>query len=83
MVKHLPKIAREDDARKCCLCRCFGCCNDNWQKVRGFFLSFMSGFPSYGGSSDQTSLIGCMLASSYPPPPPPPLVCLYVKYVLL
>ncbi|XP_023000142.1 phospholipase D zeta 1 isoform X1 [Cucurbita maxima] len=33
MVKHLPKIAREDDARKCCLCRCFGCCNDNWQKV--------------------------------------------------
>ncbi|KAG7013656.1 Phospholipase D zeta 1 [Cucurbita argyrosperma subsp. argyrosperma] len=33
MVKHLPKIAKEDDARKCCLCLRFGCCNDNWQKV--------------------------------------------------
>ncbi|KAL5538484.1 hypothetical protein UlMin_044638 [Ulmus minor] len=33
MVKHLPKIPRDDDARKCCACSWFNCCNDNWQKV--------------------------------------------------
>ncbi|KAL0538012.1 hypothetical protein IC582_027006 [Cucumis melo] len=33
MVKHLPKIPKQDDSRKCCLCPWFSCCNDNWQKV--------------------------------------------------
>ncbi|KAF8392647.1 hypothetical protein HHK36_022996 [Tetracentron sinense] len=33
MVKHLQKIPKEDDARKCCACHWFSCCNDNWQKV--------------------------------------------------
>ncbi|KAK2394906.1 phospholipase D P1 [Trifolium repens] len=33
MVKHLPKIKKDDDSRKCCLSDCFNCCNDNWQKV--------------------------------------------------
>ncbi|XP_031397086.1 phospholipase D zeta 1 isoform X1 [Punica granatum] len=33
MVKHLPKIPRPDDSRKCCSCGWFSCCNDNWQKV--------------------------------------------------
>ncbi|KAK4755658.1 hypothetical protein SAY87_009415 [Trapa incisa] len=33
MVKHLPKIPRPDDSRKCCLCGWFSCCNDSWQKV--------------------------------------------------
>ncbi|KAJ8766839.1 hypothetical protein K2173_009098 [Erythroxylum novogranatense] len=33
MVRHLPKIPREDDSKKCCACTWFGCCNDNWQKV--------------------------------------------------
>lgn len=33
MVKHLPKIVKEDDTRKCCACHWFDCCNDNWQKV--------------------------------------------------
>lgn len=33
MVKHLPKIPKEDDTRKCCPCPWFSCCNDNWQKV--------------------------------------------------
>ncbi|XP_062175862.1 phospholipase D zeta 1 isoform X2 [Alnus glutinosa] len=34
MVKHLPKIPKDDDdSRKCCACQCFSCCNDNWQKV--------------------------------------------------
>ncbi|TYH82597.1 hypothetical protein ES332_D02G072900v1 [Gossypium tomentosum] len=33
MVKHLPKIARNDDSDRCCACRWFDCCNDNWQKV--------------------------------------------------
>ncbi|XP_015900013.1 phospholipase D zeta 1 isoform X1 [Ziziphus jujuba] len=33
MVKHLPKIPRHDDSRKCCACSWFNCCNDNWQKV--------------------------------------------------
>ncbi|KAM7271874.1 hypothetical protein ACFE04_031088 [Oxalis oulophora] len=32
MVKHLPKIAKKEDSKKCCPCYCFGCCNDNWQK---------------------------------------------------
>eukprot|EP00268_Persea_americana_P049344 TRINITY_DN5288_c0_g1_i2.p1 TRINITY_DN5288_c0_g1~~TRINITY_DN5288_c0_g1_i2.p1 ORF type:complete len:1115 (-),score=199.02 TRINITY_DN5288_c0_g1_i2:178-3522(-) len=32
MVKHLPKIQKDDD-RKCCNCHWFSCCNDNWQKV--------------------------------------------------
>ncbi|KAJ7980310.1 Phospholipase [Quillaja saponaria] len=32
MVKHLPKISRGDDYRRCSLCRWFSCCNDNWQK---------------------------------------------------
>ncbi|KAJ7955153.1 Phospholipase [Quillaja saponaria] len=32
-VKHLPKIPRDDDYRRCCLCRWFNCCKDNWQKV--------------------------------------------------
>ncbi|KAK4782951.1 hypothetical protein SAY86_007325 [Trapa natans] len=33
MVKHLPKIPRPDDYRRCCLCDWLSCCNDNWQKV--------------------------------------------------
>ncbi|KAJ9699662.1 hypothetical protein PVL29_005502 [Vitis rotundifolia] len=33
MVKHLPKIPKEDDTRNCCPCPWFSCCNDNWQKV--------------------------------------------------
>ncbi|XP_061369328.1 phospholipase D zeta 1-like isoform X2 [Gastrolobium bilobum] len=33
MVKHLPKILKDDDSRKCCMSSCFSCCNDNWQKV--------------------------------------------------
>lgn len=33
MVKHLPKIPRDDDAKNCCPCHWFSCCNDNWQKV--------------------------------------------------
>ncbi|KAG8636559.1 phospholipase D zeta 1 isoform X2 [Manihot esculenta] len=33
MAKHLPKIPRNDDSRKCCACHWFSCCNDNWQKV--------------------------------------------------
>ncbi|KAK4380074.1 hypothetical protein RND71_001936 [Anisodus tanguticus] len=45
MVKHLPKIKRDDDSRKCCSCRWFGCCKDNWQKVwavlKPGFLAFL------------------------------------------
>ncbi|KAI9080056.1 hypothetical protein K1719_037989 [Acacia pycnantha] len=33
MVKHLPTVPKDDDSRKCCLSRCFSCCNDNWPKV--------------------------------------------------
>ncbi|XVE82197.1 hypothetical protein DITRI_Ditri15bG0128100 [Diplodiscus trichospermus] len=33
MVKHLPKIAKNDDSDRCCACPWFNCCNDNWQKV--------------------------------------------------
>ncbi|XP_017975443.1 PREDICTED: phospholipase D zeta 1 [Theobroma cacao] len=33
MVKHLPKIAKNDDSDRCCACHWFSCCNDNWQKV--------------------------------------------------
>lgn len=33
MVKHLPKIPKHDESRKCCSCHWFSCCNDNWQKV--------------------------------------------------
>ncbi|XP_048427822.1 phospholipase D zeta 1 isoform X2 [Pyrus x bretschneideri] len=33
MVKHLPKIPKDDTTRKCCASRWFNCCNDNWQKV--------------------------------------------------
>ncbi|XP_022741381.1 phospholipase D zeta 1 isoform X2 [Durio zibethinus] len=33
MVKHLPKIAKNDDSDRCCACCWFNCCNDNWQKV--------------------------------------------------
>ncbi|KAI3939506.1 hypothetical protein MKW92_032301, partial [Papaver armeniacum] len=33
MVKHLPKIPRDDDDTKCCSCCLFNCWNDNWQKV--------------------------------------------------
>ncbi|PIA61265.1 hypothetical protein AQUCO_00300651v1 [Aquilegia coerulea] len=35
MVKHLPKISKDGDDRKCCSCQMFSCCNDNWQKVWG------------------------------------------------
>ncbi|XP_024029997.1 phospholipase D zeta 1 [Morus notabilis] len=33
MVKHLPKIQKDEDSRKCCPCQWLNCCNDNWQKV--------------------------------------------------
>ncbi|KAM7252749.1 hypothetical protein ACFE04_008258 [Oxalis oulophora] len=33
MLKHLPKIAKKEDSKKCCPCYCFGCCNDNWQNL--------------------------------------------------
>lgn len=32
-VRHLPKIQRAGDGKKCCPCNVFSCCNDNWQKV--------------------------------------------------
>lgn len=38
MVKHLPKLAKNDDSGRCCACHWFDCCNDNWQKVMLFFL---------------------------------------------
>lgn len=45
MVKHLPKIQRDDDSRKCCSCQWFGCCKDNWQKVALLFICiWFSGF---------------------------------------
>ncbi|XP_043711223.1 phospholipase D zeta 1-like [Telopea speciosissima] len=33
MVKHLPKITKDNDDTRCCACHWFSCCNDNWQKV--------------------------------------------------
>ncbi|XP_050372117.1 phospholipase D zeta 1 isoform X2 [Argentina anserina] len=46
MVKHLPKLPKNDSSRKCCSCRLFNCCNDNWQKVwavlKPGFLAFLS-----------------------------------------
>ncbi|XP_048135336.1 phospholipase D zeta 1 isoform X2 [Rhodamnia argentea] len=33
MVKHLPKISKSDDSRRCCACGWFNCCKNNWQKV--------------------------------------------------
>ncbi|XP_043723030.1 phospholipase D zeta 1-like [Telopea speciosissima] len=33
MVKHLPKIPKDNDDSRCCACHWFSCCNDNWQKV--------------------------------------------------
>ncbi|XP_068658826.1 phospholipase D zeta 1-like [Aristolochia californica] len=33
MVKHLPKIQKNEDDQKCCSCSWFSCCNNNWQKV--------------------------------------------------
>ncbi|XVF66177.1 hypothetical protein PTKIN_Ptkin10aG0014400 [Pterospermum kingtungense] len=45
MVKHLPKIAKNDDSDRCCSCHWFNCCNDNWQKVwavlKPGFLAFL------------------------------------------
>ncbi|KAK1291392.1 Phospholipase D p1 [Acorus calamus] len=32
-VRHLPKIQKDGDDRKCCTCHWFSCCNGNWQKV--------------------------------------------------
>ncbi|XVE66021.1 hypothetical protein DITRI_Ditri08aG0048200 [Diplodiscus trichospermus] len=29
MVKHLPKIANNDDPDRCCVCCWFNCCNDD------------------------------------------------------
>lgn len=84
MVKHLPKIVKEDDSKKCFLCLWFGCCNDNWQKVMGFFLPKLVlclGFRCV--SIDQPSWIGCMSSSSLLPP----LVCVLsmscFSYVLI
>ncbi|XP_042480758.1 phospholipase D zeta 1-like [Macadamia integrifolia] len=33
MVKHLPKVPRDNNDSRCCACHWFSCCNDNWQKV--------------------------------------------------
>ncbi|KAL2464198.1 Phospholipase D p1 [Forsythia ovata] len=45
MVKHLPKILRDDDDRRCCSCRWCSCCRDNWQRVwavlKPGFLAFL------------------------------------------
>lgn len=38
LVKHLPKIPKDDDLRKCCGCPWFSCCKDNWQKVIQFYF---------------------------------------------
>ncbi|XP_004296873.1 PREDICTED: phospholipase D p1 isoform X1 [Fragaria vesca subsp. vesca] len=46
MVKHLPKLPKDDPSGKCCSCGWFNCCNDNWQKVwavlKPGFLAFLS-----------------------------------------
>ncbi|XP_027165405.1 phospholipase D zeta 1 isoform X1 [Coffea eugenioides] len=45
MVKHLPKIPRDDEHQGCCSCQWFSCCKDNWQKVwavlKPGFLAFL------------------------------------------
>ncbi|CAI9119042.1 OLC1v1020696C1 [Oldenlandia corymbosa var. corymbosa] len=45
MVKHLPKIYRDDEHQSCCSCHWFNCCQDNWQKVwavlKPGFLAFL------------------------------------------
>ncbi|KAJ0979908.1 hypothetical protein J5N97_015382 [Dioscorea zingiberensis] len=33
MVRHLPKIQKDVDDRRCCACHWFNCCNGGWQKV--------------------------------------------------
>ncbi|KAK3036777.1 hypothetical protein RJ639_029742 [Escallonia herrerae] len=33
MVKHLPRIPKDDADTRCCLFRWSGCCNSSWQKV--------------------------------------------------
>ncbi|KAI4372494.1 hypothetical protein MLD38_010716 [Melastoma candidum] len=46
MVKHLPKISKSDDSRKCCAYSWFDCCKTKWQKVWGVlkpgFLAFLT-----------------------------------------
>jgi len=41
MVKHLAKIIKDDDSRKCCS-NCFNFCNDNWQKVINILLKLVT-----------------------------------------
>jgi phospholipase D1/2 len=41
MVKHLAKIIKDDDSRKCCS-YCFNFCNDNWQKVINILLKLVT-----------------------------------------
>ncbi|KAG9459497.1 hypothetical protein H6P81_004005 [Aristolochia fimbriata] len=45
MVRHLPKILKNEDDQKCCSCSWFNCCNNSWQKVwavlKPGFLAFL------------------------------------------
>lgn len=63
-VKHLPKIHRAGDDRKCCSCRWFSCCNDNWQKV---WAVLKPGFLALLEDPFDTKLLDIVLFDVLPP----------------
>ncbi|TYH27331.1 hypothetical protein ES288_A02G061500v1 [Gossypium darwinii] len=63
MVKHLPKIARNDDSDRCCACRWFDCCNDNWQKV---WAVLKPGFLALLGDPFDTKLLDIIVFDVLP-----------------
>ncbi|XP_058083972.1 phospholipase D zeta 1-like isoform X2 [Magnolia sinica] len=63
MVKHLPKIQKDDD-RKCCACLWFNCCNDNWQKV---WAVLKPGFLALLADPFDTKLLDIIVFDVLPP----------------
>ncbi|KAL4202139.1 hypothetical protein AMTRI_Chr02g262200 [Amborella trichopoda] len=62
MVRHLPKIQKDDDSR-CCACHWFDCCNDSWQKV---WAVLKPGFLALLGDPFDTNLLDIIVFDVLP-----------------
>ncbi|KAF3795715.1 Phospholipase D zeta 1 [Nymphaea thermarum] len=63
MVRHLPKI-QKDDGGRCCCCGLFGCCNNNWQKV---WAVLKPGFLALLEDPFETKLLDIIVFDVLPP----------------
>ncbi|KAL2231263.1 UNVERIFIED_CONTAM: Phospholipase D zeta 1, partial [Sesamum indicum] len=63
MVKHLGRFSEDNTCSGCCLCRCSGCCGNNWRKV---WLVLKPGFLAFLDNHFDTKLLDIIVFDVLP-----------------